>query len=249
MILIVAACKNGGDKPPVASQDEYQPTILIKKQGELMYKSDSESEYNLASDNMELYPSYWLLQKQGGPSKIRCAKESPKSQDIYKLVSEGEHSFANLGCPLLIARTQSSSFGLRGGENLALPFIISPRSTAVFNSRPKLRWNRVSGVTRYSVSIEDQRGGKGKVWTTEVSDSGMEYPNQLPGDSPVKYIEVDYPADAPSLEPGVDYLAIVTTQQQVEVTDKCRSGWEKQPENPFLCITSSTKDEGNTNSL
>ena len=246
MIFTIAACKNGGYKPDVESQDEYQPTILIQKQGELMYRADSESEYNLASDNMELYPSYWLRQKQGGPSKIRCAKESPISQDIYKLVSEGEHTLANLGCPTLIARTQSSSSGLlrNRGENLEIPFIISPRSTAVINNRPTLRWNSVSGVSRYRVSIEDQRVGEGKDWTTEVSDSGMEYPNQLPGNSPVKYIEVDYPTDAPSLEPGVVYLAIVTTQEQVEATDTCRNGWEKQPEDPFLCITSSTKDEG-----
>ncbi len=246
MILMLAACRSPGDKQSTTSQDDYQPSVLIRIKndyGDLLFRPNNQSEYVPASENMELYPGYWLQQKLGGPSKIRCAKESPMSQDIYKLVSEGEHTLTNLGCPL-IARTQSRRITPRGGENLEIPFMISPRSTAVLNNKPTLRWNAVTGVTNYTISLEEQRVGKGKVWTTEVSDRGMEYPNQPPGSSPVKYIEVDYPADASPLEPGVDYLAIVTTQQQVKATDKCRNGWEKQPEDPFKCITSSTKDEG-----
>ena len=60
----------------------------------------------------------------------------------------------------------------------------------------------------------------------------------------MRYIEVNYPADAPSLEIGVDYLAIVTTNQRVKPTDKCPPNWEKQPDDSSLCISSSTKDEG-----
>lgn len=243
MILTIAACRSRSDNQPATPKDEYQPTVLIGIQGNLLFRPNSQAQYSSASNNMELYPGYWLWQKLGGPSKVRCAKESPASQEIYKLVSEGEHTLANLGCPL-VARIQSRRIIPRGGENLEIPFIISPRSTAVLNNKPMLRWNAVSNVTRYTVSIEDQRVGKGKVWTTEVSDSGVAYPNQPAGDSSVKYIKVNYPSDAPPLEPGVDYLVVVTTQQQVEATDQCRPDWEKQPEDPFKCITSSTKDEG-----
>ncbi|MDJ0747093.1 MAG: tetratricopeptide repeat protein [Xenococcaceae cyanobacterium MO_167.B27] len=224
----------------------YQPSVLIRIQndyGDLLYKSNNQSEYVRASEDMELYPDYWLQQSAGGASKIRCAKDSPLSQDVYKLVAEGEHSFANLGCPL-IARTISPKIITRGGEKSNIPFIISPRSTAILNDRPTLRWNAVAGVTNYTVSLEDQRIGKGNLWTTEVSESGQEYFNQPSASSSMRYIEVNYPVDAPSLEIGVDYLAIVTTKQQVKPTDKCPEAWAKQPDDSSYCITSSTQDEG-----
>ena len=246
MILTTPACKDTNNNSSNTSQAEYQPSLLIRiqnKSGDLLYKPNSQSKYVPASENMELYPDYWLQQSAGGGSKIRCAKDSPLSQDVYKIVAEGEHSLANLGCPL-IARTISPKIITRGGEKSNIPFIISPRSTAILNDRPTLRWNAMTGVTNYTVSLEDQRIGKGNLWTTEASDSGQEYFNQPSGSPSMRYIEVNYPADAPSLEIGVKYLAIVTTKQKVKPTDKCAEAWEKQPDDSSYCMTSSTKDEG-----
>ena len=247
IILTIPACKDKNSNSSNTSQAEDQPSLLIRiqnKSGDLLYKPNSQSKYVPASENMELYPDYWLQQSAGGGSKIRCAKDSPLSQDVYKLVAEGEHSLANLGCPS-IARITSPKIITRGGQKSNIPFIISPRSTAILNDRPTLRWNAVTGVTNYTVSVEDQRIGKGNLWTIdEVSETGQEYFNQPSGSPSMRYVEVNYPADAPSLEIGVDYLAIVTTRQQVKPTDKCPDAWEKQPDDSSYCMTSSTKDEG-----
>ena len=99
----------------------------------------------------------------------------------------------------------------------------------------------MSGVSRYTLSLEDQRVGEGAVWTKEV-DSPKRIKNR--SKSSVEYIETDYPAEAPPLQPGVKYLAVVTTQQPTEATAQCLKGWTKQVDNPFLCTTSSTKDRG-----
>ena len=227
----------------LAAENRFQPSLLIQIRGDLRISKDGKLPYNPASQGMKLYPGNWLWQKSGGISHVRCAGEYPSPDAGVQIVPKGEKlSLDNLGCK----RISKTGFNrtTRGGDNQEIPFIISPRSTAVLTDRPKLRWNAVSGVTNYTVSIEDQRVGKGKIWTTEVSSPGVAYPNQPPGDSVVKYVEVDYPADASPLEPGVDYLVIVTTQQQVNATDTCRHGWEKQPNDPFLCIALSTKDQG-----
>ena len=239
MMATVTACENR-EEQTIESSDNSQPSILIQKRGELMYRPNERADYQPSSLNMELYPDNWLQQKLGGPSKIRCAKDNPTSQDIYKLVSEGEHSLANLGCPL-VARTQSGSITVRAVQNLKIPFIIAPRRTAVLDARPKIRWNPVSGVSQYTVSLKE-RGVSQEIWTTKVSDRTPVSDRTLAG--AVKYIELDYPADAPSLEPEVDYQIIVTTQQQVEATDNCPKDWLKQLDRPTVCLISSTRDTG-----
>ena len=239
MMATVTACENR-EEQITESSDNSQPSILIQKRGELMYRPNERADYQPSSLNMELYPDNWLQQKLGGPSKIRCAKDNPTSQDIYKLVSEGEHSLANLGCPL-VARTQSGSITVRAVQNLKIPFIIAPRRTAVLDARPKIRWNPVSGVSQYTVSLKE-RGVSQEIWTTKVSDRTPVSDRTLAG--AVKYIELDYPADAPSLEPEVDYQIIVTTQKQVEATDNCPKDWLKQLDRPTVCLISSTRDTG-----
>jgi hypothetical protein len=70
-----------------------------------------------------------------------------------------------------------------------LPYIQHPRNTLVLESRPLLRWH-ATGALSYTVAIRSS----GKIiWRQEgVKDNTM-----------------TYPADAPTLEPGVDYGLVV----------------------------------------
>ena len=87
------------------------------------------------------------------------------------------------GVTPLVSSTRSS--------DQSIPYIISPRNTALLNDRPVLRWNAVPGASRYTVQV---RGG-GLDWQTETTDTEIVYPGN------------------PPLQQGQRYLVVVETDQ------------------------------------
>ena len=75
------------------------------------------------------------------------------------------------------------------GSGSEVPYILYPRSTLVLDPRPLLRWN-ATGAGGYTVSIVS--GGE-EVWSQSGVGGG----------------ELEYPDDAPDLQPGNDYLLVV----------------------------------------
>ncbi|MEQ9483314.1 tetratricopeptide repeat protein [Coleofasciculus sp. F4-SAH-05] len=71
--------------------------------------------------------------------------------------------------------------------NNHIPYIISPRRTAIITDKPLLRWNSIPQAQHYTVTLE----GEGIEWTTQVSDTQILYPGE------------------PPLQPGGDYLLII----------------------------------------
>lgn len=221
----------------VLAGTKYEPNKLIESRGKVQLKRPQWSKYFSVSVGKDLFPRDILRVGAGATAKVRCA-----SGRLWR-VPQGEWGLDNY-CPRV--PTNIIGIDLRpGGYSLALPFVISPRNTKLLNNRPKLRWNARPNVTTYTVSLEDQRVGKGIVWKIdELSSTEFTYPNQPAGKSALKYIEIDYPTNKPPLEPGVDYLLIVESQKRVKATDSCPSNdWKKLPNNPFLCITSSTYEK------
>lgn len=76
----------------------------------------------------------------------------------------------------------------RGPVDSLIPYVISPRRTLLLSDKPKLRWNVVPGVKRYTASLMK---GEKMVWETTSSANEVVYPGE------------------PKLEPGVDYLLVV----------------------------------------
>lgn len=70
-----------------------------------------------------------------------------------------------------------------GGPDDAILTLIEPRSSAVFESRPKFAWTSVSMATSYEVTVYDR--AEKVLWKGSTSD-----------------ISVDYPSDRPPLTPG-----------------------------------------------
>ncbi|MBP0000818.1 MAG: fibronectin type III domain-containing protein [Cyanobacteria bacterium SID2] len=81
----------------------------------------------------------------------------------------------------------------RGDEiaasNSATPYIIAPRRTNLLDDRPTLRWNPVPGATRYTVRLREDGL---EIWRGEATSA-----------------QIEYPEDAPSLQPGAEYLLVV----------------------------------------
>jgi tetratricopeptide (TPR) repeat protein len=70
-----------------------------------------------------------------------------------------------------------------------IPYLISPRHTLLLSNKPKLRWNSPLGVKQYTASLV--KGDK-TIWQTTTEQNETIY------------------AGEPKLEPGVEYLLIIT---------------------------------------
>ena len=89
-----------------------------------------------------------------------------------------------------VAGGRAASTVLRSGTNhLELQ---SLSNTAVLESRPTFRWRSVEGAAAYKVKLWDENDQQ--IWQGESATSTL-----------------SYPADAPALKPGIEYLWAVTT--------------------------------------
>jgi hypothetical protein len=80
--------------------------------------------------------------------------------------------------------------GMRGSTASSIPALVSPRNTTVLDTHLLLRWQD-TGSSSYTVAIIQ---GSETVWTAkDVIDT-----------------EITYPANAPALSAGKDYLLVVT---------------------------------------
>lgn len=82
--------------------------------------------------------------------------------------------------------------GPAGGFDSSIPFIISPRNTAILNDKPTIRWNPVQGASSYTVIISDNQGEiwweKKQVRTTEIAYDGKPF---QPGASHSVVVQTD----------------------------------------------------------
>jgi tetratricopeptide (TPR) repeat protein len=88
----------------------------------------------------------------------------------------------------------------RGPEDALIPYIIEPRNSAVLSDRPNLRWNKVLGVTQYTVTLKN---GDTILWTKQVETDA-----------------IDYPLDVPALQPGINYTLEVKTNTDRASTEE-----------------------------
>lgn len=106
------------------------------------------------------------------------------------------------GFELAILTYQDRSFINRENPTATakLPYIIYPRNTLVLDSRPALLWHD-TGAVSYTVGLIQ---GKESLWVEQVVTG-----NQLL-----------YPADAPPLQPGIDYRLLVRDNTSGQNSDQ-----------------------------
>ena len=142
-----------------------------------------------------IYPGDKLLTDNGAQVIIQCANLSTQSISADKnqantCPSETEQTCTpgTYKCPHRGEITWKND----------IPYIISPRRTAILNDKPILRWNPVPGAKVYTVNVE----GKDVKWTTQVSDTQVIYPGEL------------------LLKPGTPYLLTVEADTGVSSLDE-----------------------------
>lgn len=147
---------------------------IIQIQGNVQLKR-SPNRVIRPKTGTRVYPGDELLAANGAQALVQCA-------DLTTwLVRAGESQLNS--CPNATEQAQCSP-GLykcpHRGDDLAwtdgIPYIISPRRTALLNNKPTLRWHPVPGAKSYTVSVE----GENVNWKTQVTNSQVVYSGEQP---------------------------------------------------------------------
>ena len=100
---------------------------------------------------------------------------------VWKINSQGEFPVSK-GCPSTeksVLRRDTLTDNTRApnnSNNPNIPYLISPRNTAILKGKPTLRWNPVSGATSYELQISGEQFN----WTTQVGEARVVYSGNQP---------------------------------------------------------------------
>lgn len=182
LIGVLLGC--GGDGTPTPEPD-LGPNLLIETGGSVSLNRAGWKDYAPVSFGVVVHKGDLIRPDEGQEARVLCA-------DLTLLTVKREKGCAcNVAEPVLLYDTTS----LRAPRNPSagqIPYILYPRNTTILEDRPLLRWND-TGASSYAVAVF--HGGKA-LW-------------EQPG---VQGSEMRYPDDAPALDPGVDYLLMVTDE-------------------------------------
>jgi hypothetical protein len=140
-----------------------QSGLIVEAKGNVFLKRAGWHDYRPTTVGATVYRGDELLPEPGAEVTVLLASEETCVDDKGNKYS----------CP-------------RSPNDPLIPYIVSPRRTALLNALPTLRWNTVPGATCYTVSIIDI-DEEDVFWEAEVRVSEVVYPGQ------------------PPLKPGVDY--------------------------------------------
>jgi hypothetical protein len=141
------------------------------------------------------------------------------------IFKSGKHTVSS-GCPSgnsVIRLPNSNNDTLRpvGTTEEALsrlPYLITPRQTYILTNRPRLRWNTVPGVTKYTVKID------GVNWEMKTSDSEIVYPGEFPLEEGRRYrITVEAGDSSSSLSDRVVGFNLLDKQTKKLILDAVQS--------------------------
>ena len=200
----------GSVTPSLANPTELNFISEIK--GEVQLKRSEWNGYQRANVGDLLNPPDQLQLGAGASATIMCSNLS-----IWVLEGSSEAQVSD-GCPTGIL-TQSRPNSIRDrtrAPNETIPYIISPRNTALLTNRPILLWNAVPGATRYRVRIQD--AGLTLDWQTETSNTAIEYPGEPPLQSDSYYfliVETDK-GDSSEEEQGTNLGFTLLDQEKAE---------------------------------
>ena len=160
------------------------PPMLVA--GQVERRRPSWKSFQLTKPVVFLDSEDWLRVRGKKQATLFCSDFSRRT------VPAGRTLRVHNICPEVArsrGRRGSSTFGsARGGSDPLIPYIISPRKTAILTDKPVFSWNAVPGARRYRVRL---RGPDGILWQQDVVGTSVVYPR------------------TPALQPGIAYAPIV----------------------------------------
>jgi predicted Rdx family selenoprotein len=173
-------------QPLPATADDSGFHLISEVKGEVKIKRAGRKVDQVAHVGDRLRTADILRVGKGGAAKVLC-----QNTLIWNLKTTGNFPVSQ-GCQAtgraILQPTNDDRIPTRSPNDPTIPYIISPRDTAVLEAQPLLRWNPVVGVKRYQVEVQ----GPGVRWQIKVEQSQVVY------------------GDSQPLKPGMRYRVVVT---------------------------------------
>ncbi|NEQ48414.1 MAG: tetratricopeptide repeat protein [Leptolyngbya sp. SIOISBB] len=144
--------------------------------GRLQLKRMDWETFQPVSPGAALYGDDLLLPDPGTTVVITC----PNGRVSNNPPSPGLESSVNRACPRTPRSDVKPSFGISevwGGSDLAIPFMLTPRTDFVLDSTPTLRWNPVPAAEEYTVTLTSF--GE-ELWSLTTDQTTLPYPGHEP---------------------------------------------------------------------
>ena len=144
--------------------------------GTLQLKRMGWESFQPVSPGAALYGDDLLLPDPGTTVVITC----PDGKRSDKPPVPGLESSVNWSCPGTPRSDVRPSFGISevwGGSDLAIPFVLTPRTDFVLDSTPTLRWNPVPDAEEYTVTLTSF--GQ-ELWSLTTDQTTLPYPDHEP---------------------------------------------------------------------
>lgn len=187
LLLILCGCQVSptASVPTIAPNQFTKISLLVSTDAVAYIKREGWTDYQPVSFGTFIYPTDLI--RSDSYLTILCAD----MQTVKTMTGSARNP-----CPLpspdqaLHFEGMFFSSGSRGVPSQIVPSIIYPRGTNILESRPILQWSS-TGASKYTIEIWQ---GSDLVWKKlEVKDNVLAYP-----------------AEAPELQSGEEYLLVVT---------------------------------------
>ncbi len=161
---------------PGFSQQRQQHGLnfISEIKGSVEMKKPEWKSYQRAYGGETLSPSDKLRLAQGASAKVIC--DNLMSWDLN---SKGEFEVSK-GCPSttrqVLRRPNAKTSPTRAGNDPTIPYLISPRNSAILTRQPTFRWNPVETATSYQVKVL----GPDVNWSTQVNQPQVVYSSKQP---------------------------------------------------------------------
>lgn len=196
LLLGILAC---GSSTPTPTPAPLPPgyNLLLSIEGDVQLQRATWNGYYPTAFGAVLERGDLLLLGPNAKAEVLC-----DDLHIWEVPANSPSGISN-GCPPPaepILQRGGQIGNTRGGNNLAIPYIISPRATALLpDSSVAFQWNPISNATTYTVRVF---GGR-LDWETTTTQTTLLYPD-----------------DAPALQAGVTYAWSVSTDTGVSSVDE-----------------------------
>ncbi|MEM6435698.1 MAG: hypothetical protein AAF773_17880 [Cyanobacteria bacterium P01_D01_bin.115] len=184
-VLLVAAFA------PIAAANQ---AVLVIRRGQVRVQRNGRNTFRSARNGLRLGGTDLIRTNRGTTALLNCAGRATlvpipanSTRSVNSLCNRGRYTYRP-GVELEVG-------DLQGGSDPTIPFVITPRSSAITSTQPTIRWNPVADASQYTVRLEvrerrSQLEPDAVLWQIETDQSAIAYPDSPPLQSRLFYTVV-----------------------------------------------------------